>query len=70
MCCRMAALQAELELVRGQMVGQQRKMEEVQAEQARVAQRRALLTATIDPLEGELEKVEVLMQGVHEQGRQ
>ncbi|KAL6750806.1 hypothetical protein V8C86DRAFT_3108367 [Haematococcus lacustris] len=62
----MAVLQAELDLVRGQRGSAQAKVQEVQQEAERLGAQRELLTATIEPLEGEVAKLELLLQGVAE----
>ncbi|KAG2426898.1 hypothetical protein HXX76_012685 [Chlamydomonas incerta] len=63
---RLAAVQAELDLVREQLAGQGGKVADLNRQAEAVAQRRELLQATLGPLEAEVEKLEVLMAGVME----
>ncbi|KAG2431653.1 hypothetical protein HYH02_013230 [Chlamydomonas schloesseri] len=63
---RLAAVQAELELVREQLASQGGKVADLNRQAEAVAQRRELLQATLGPLEAEVEKLEVLMAGVME----
>ena len=64
--CRMRAMQAELDLLRGQMDGQQLKLDQAAEEAEAALSRRELLSQTIEPLRQELEKLQVLMMGVAE----
>ncbi|KXZ44543.1 hypothetical protein GPECTOR_65g161 [Gonium pectorale] len=63
---RLAAAQAELELVREQLGGQGAKVADLARQADAVRQRRELLLATLGPLEAEVEKLELLMAGVRE----
>uniref|UniRef100_A0A7S0X066 Uncharacterized protein n=1 Tax=Chlamydomonas leiostraca TaxID=1034604 RepID=A0A7S0X066_9CHLO len=67
---RLAAVAAELELVRGACAEQAARTAEARAEAARIAEARTMLTATIEPLEGEVAKLEMLLEGVAEQQAQ
>ena len=53
--CRMRAMQAELDLLRGQMDGQQLKLDQAAEEAEAALSRRELLSQTIEPLRQELE---------------
>mmetsp|Transcript_28904 Transcript_28904/g.77871 ORF Transcript_28904/g.77871 Transcript_28904/m.77871 type:complete len:398 (+) Transcript_28904:109-1302(+) len=64
---RLEALHAELALVREKKEEQALKVEGVREEASRLVEQRALLTATIEPLEAEIEKSQLLLAGVLEQ---
>ncbi|GLC37561.1 hypothetical protein PLESTB_001761000 [Pleodorina starrii] len=66
---RLAAVQAELDLVREQLGVQGSKVTDLARQAEAVRQRRELLQATLGPLEQEVEKLEVLMAGVMEMGQ-
>lgn len=63
---RLEAVKAELALIQRQLEAQRSKVEEVSSQKTAVTQRRELLLATLDPLEQEMEKLELLMAGVSE----
>ncbi|EFJ40230.1 hypothetical protein VOLCADRAFT_108265 [Volvox carteri f. nagariensis] len=63
---RLAAVQAELDLVREQLGHQGAKVTDLARQAEAVRQRKELLEATLGPLEQEVEKLEVLMAGVME----
>ncbi|GLI67892.1 hypothetical protein VaNZ11_012216 [Volvox africanus] len=63
---RLAAVQAELDLVREQLAQQGAKVADLARQAEAVRQRRELLQATLGPLEQEVEKLEILMTGVME----
>ncbi|GIM14095.1 hypothetical protein Vretimale_17124 [Volvox reticuliferus] len=63
---RLAAVQAELDLVREQLAQQGSKVADLVRQAEAVRQRRELLQATLGPLEQEVEKLEILMAGVME----
>eukprot|EP00798_Chlamydomonas_sp_ICE-L_P016383 gene16383-22584_t len=63
---RVRAAKAQLEGIRQAMEVEQRSVSEVEEEAAAVRSRRDLLSATLEPLESEAEKLEVLLMGASE----
>ncbi|KAG1677365.1 hypothetical protein FOA52_010744 [Chlamydomonas sp. UWO 241] len=66
---RLAQLQAELQLLRAQRKEQQEKVARAEEEAAAVLSRRRMLADTIEPLQAELHKIDLLTRGLLEQGR-
>lgn len=63
---QMQQLQVQLNMIQQQRENQESKLQQVQTDRDMAAQRREMIVATIEPLQQEVEKLELLINGLHD----